>query len=660
MSSVGANDSLLLKLQRCAPRAPQDLNTWCKLTRLFFRMAALLPHHQVAGLGEEQMEVVKLALRSVSSIARSAMRSPAGELTAPLVELLRFMTFGTPEREAEMAYNPSKHNAQLLTHRYMRTAQVGCHVDGLAQAELFYESLCAGLRCMEKLASDPPHEVLDDSMEAVPVSVALLGLVFLFDGCRLRRGLEVGMQVTVDSGHSFGLDRGMAAMLSDGESNTERVRVGVSFQFLLAACIRGCEELADQLPPNVLARVSKLRSDAHLALHSCRAKDLKGYVPGQSMRVLLDLVAELVDEIALGVDNQAAELVVRIAFAYPCLVPCGLEALGGYDNGLLSVWDACLHLFHLHASRHNEVLSYPSLIAAVLAGVVGSLMTPDSCGPFRLHSHSDVAALVSQIGKSWPETPLGGPSRQPRTRGKTVSVNASVRGSMDDVFRIERKSTLSSEAKTACSLSMLSINQVLLQGPGVYEGAPTDSISAIKRMYIACFATEAGGGAVSVLAGAAVNALWRDLLCGALIYKGPLCSFTRSALRDSLRADWCSERSAESGSDGTSASTIKMLPAVASALVFSRAAREVEDVTSAVIQEVEERNGPVYVVRVCETARALSSIVHATRSAALWELLVSRFCTPRGRKRPLGELGEPGEPEPGELGEPEPESSLES
>lgn len=639
MNSVGAHESLLLKLQRCAPRAPQDVNSWCKLTRLFFRMAALLPHHGVSGLGEKQMEVVKLSLQSLSGIARSAMRSPAGELTAPLVELLRFMAIGTKERAAEMAYNPSKQNAQLLTHRYMQTTQVGSHVDGLAQAELFYESLCAGLRSLERMAADPQPEVLDDSMEAVPASVALLGLVFLFDGCRLRRGLELGMQVSAEKGFSFGLDRGMAAMLSDGESNTERVRVGVSFQFLLAACIRGCEELEDQLPPNVLARVSKLRYDAHAALHSCRGKDLKGFVPGQSMRVLLDLVAELVDEIALGVDNRAAELVVRVAFAYPCIVPCGLEALEGYDGGLLSVWDACLHLFHLHASRHNEVLSYPSLLAAVLAGVAGSLMTRNACGPFCLHPNSDVAALVSQIGKSWPQAaPLGGPSRQPRTRGKTVSVNASVRGSMDDVFRIERRSTPSSEARTACSLTMLSINQLLARGSGVYEGAPTDNISAIKRMYIACFAAEAGEEAVSVLAGAAVNALWRDLLCGALVYKGPLCSFTRSALRDSLRVDWCSERSAESGSDGTSASTIKMLPAVASALVFSRAVREVEDVVSTVIQEVEERGGPVYVVRVCETARALSRIVHATRSAALWELLVSRFCTPRGLKRAAGEL----------------------
>jgi hypothetical protein len=473
-----------------------------------------------------------------------------------------------------------------------------------------------------------------------------MALVFLFDGSRLRRGLEVGMQVTLEKGHSFGLDIGMATMLSDGESNTERVRVSASFQFLVAACTRGCEELGGQIPPSVLGRVTKLRADAHSVLHSCRSKDPKGHVPGQPMRLLLDLVAELMDEIALGQDDGAAELVVRVALGYPCLIPRGLENLGGYDGGLLSVWDACLHLFQLHSSLHNEVLSYPSLLCAVLGGTTGSLMSANARGPFCLHTGSDVAALVSEIDKSWPTAPpLGGPPRQPRTRGKTVSVNASVRGSMEDVFRLERKATPSSEARTACAFSMLSVNQLLLQGPGVYEGAPTDSIAAIKRMYIACFAMEAGEEAVSVLAGATVNTLWRDLLCGALIYKGPLCSFTRSALRDSLRIDWCSERSAESGSDATSTSPVRMLPAVASALVFSRAMSEVEDVTSVVIQNVDEREGPVYVIRVCEAARALSCIVHATRSAALWETLVSRFCTPRGRKRGAEDPEGPGEAE---------------
>ena len=181
----------------------------------------------------------------------------------------------------------------------------------------------------------------------------------------------------------------------------------------------------------------------------------------------------------------------------------------------------------------------------------------------------------------------------------------------------------------------------------MYEGGPTGSIAAIKRMYISCFAMEAGEGAIRVLSGANVNVLWRDLLCGALVSKGPLCSFTRSGLKDSLRLDWCSERSAESmestesGSEDTvntvntvnTANTAKMLPTVAVALVFSRATKEVAKVTTAIIKEVEERDGSVYVARVCETARFLSSVVHATRSPALWEAIVSRFCSPRGRKR---------------------------
>lgn len=634
---------MFVKLLRCAPRRPKDLNTWCSMTRLFFRMAALLPHHQVDGLGEEQQEVVQLGLQSVAVTARSALRSPASGLTAPLIDLLRSMATGTRERAVEVAFKPSKHTSQLLTHRYMHTDHERLHGDGLAQAELFYESLCAGLRFLERLAVLPPPETLDESIQAVQSNMSALGLVFLFDGCRLRRGLEVGLQVTADRGHSFGLDRGVAAMLSDGESNIERLRVGVTLRFFLAACLRGCADLGDQLPPGVLERVQKLETDARLALQSYQA-DVKSQAPGKTMRVLLDLLADLAEEIALGKmvsDGQdgQAELVVRVAFGYPCLVPEGLEPLVGYDGGLLSVWDACLHLFNLHTLHNKQVLSYPALLSAVLAGVVTSLMTSNAGGPFRLHPQSDVAALLTELTKRWPpEVSLTTPVRPSRTSGKMVSVNASIRGAMDDALRVERQATPSSEARTACALSMLSVNQLLLQGPGMYEGGPTGSIAAIKRMYISCFAMEAGEGAIRVLSGANVNVLWRDLLCGALVSKGPLCSFTRSGLKESLRLDWCSERSAEStesGSEDTvnTANTAKMLPTVAVALVFSRATKEVDKVTTAIIKEVEERDGSVYVARVCETARFLSSVVHATRSPALWEAIVSRFCSPRGRKR---------------------------
>lgn len=634
--------SILMKLQRCTPRSPCDVGVWARLTRLFFRIVALLPHHDVGGLGDTQKEVIRSALRLASIIGRSALRSPRGELTAALIDLMHTFSAGSKERLEEVKFVPcSTLETRFLTHRYVQRAAVDNQVDGLAQGELFYESLCAGLRRMEKVAQADASlfDSLDEAMHDVPVCVATMAAAFLFDGNRLRRGLEVGVQVATDKDSVFGMTRGMAYMLSEGETNTERLRVGASLQFLLGAAICGCEELGDKMPEAVGKRAEKLRQDTYDALHLCRDEvESKCFVPSRTMRLILDLAADLVEEATLGSDGGMAELVLRTALAYPCLVPEGLQERAQYDGGLLSVWDACLHLFELHAAATGEMLSVPSLLCAVLAGATGSLMTPLACGPFKVHPKTDVAEMAAEIQRSWPPTPTLASTglKQGRLRGKPVNLNAAMRGSMDDTFRIERRSTIASEAKTACTYTMLAINHLLLEGPGAYEGAPSDGVVALKRMYVYSIALELGVDTMHAISEISIHTLWRDVLGGSLVSKGALCSFTRSGLRSSLRVDWCP--SGESSSEEASTTPVRMLPAVASALVFSRAKNEVEAVTEAIMRAVEEEEeGPVYVLRVCETMRVLSGVVHTARSGSLWECLVSRFCTPRGQKRAAGE-----------------------
>ena len=648
----GAALAFLLKLQRSAPRSPCDVGVWARFTRLFIRIAALLPHHEVDGLGDTQREVVRSAIRLASVTARSALRNPRGELTAALIDLLHTVAEGSKERLKESSFVPrSQLDRQFLTHRYVQRSEVESQIDGLAQGELFYESLCAGLRRMEKIGSKSEAELfdsLDEAIHCVPVCVSTMAAALLFDGSRLRRGLEVGVQVSIDKDSVFGMKRGMAYMLSDGETNTERLRVGASLQFVIAACLCGCKDLGEKMTPAVSERAEKLKRDAYDALHSCRDKvESKCLVPSRSMRLILDLAADLVEQATLGDDGGAAELVLRTAFGYPCLVPVGLQDRSQYDGGLLSVWDACLHLFELQSSAIGEILSVPALLCAVLAGVTGSLMTSLACGPFRVHPKSDVAVMAGEIHSSWPSTPILASTglKQGRLRGKPVNVNAAMRGSsLNDSFRVERRSTPLSEAKTSCTYTMMALNHLLLEGPGVHEGAPSDGVVALKRMYVYSIALELGVDTMHAISETSIHTLWRDLLGGSLVSKGALCSFTRSGLRSSLRVDWCpsgceesscEEASTVSRSASTSTTPVRMLPAVACALAFSRAKNEVEMVTEAVMREVHEdgEEGPVYVLRVCETLQVLSGVVHTARSGSLWECLVSRFCTSRGLKR---------------------------
>ena len=608
---------------------------------MLFRTCALLPHHGVSGLGDVQKEIIISVIKLVSDACRSALRSPAGELTASLIDILRTVSEGSEERVREALFSPRSEldDRRFLTHRYVQRAEAESHIDGLAQGELFYESLCEGVRRMERLSiSDDGlsgfFDSMDEAIHEIPVCVSTFATALLFDGSRLRRGLEIATNVATDKDGSFGLNKGMAYMLSDGETNTERLRVGASLQFMLSAAICGLRELGKKMPSSVLERAEKLKQDVYNALHSCRDNaESKCFVPSRSMRLILDLVAELVEEATVGEDGGTAEFVLRIAFGYPCLAPQGLEELCQYDGGLLSVWDACLHMFELHLQKTGEMLSVVSLLCAVLAGATGSLMTPLACGPFKVHPESDVAKMAFEMLQTWPSTPSLASTelKKGKMRGKPVNINAAMRGSMYDNFRVERKATASSEARAACTYTMLSINHLLLEGPGIYEGAPSDSIVALKRMYVYSISLELGINTMHAISNVSIHTLWRDVLGGALISKGALCSFTRSGLSSSLHTDWCA--SADSSSEDSIADPIRMLPVVASALVFSKAKKEVETVTEALMRAVEEDGAPVYVLRVCQTMRVLSSIVHTARSGSLWECLVSRFCTPRGVKR---------------------------
>ena len=619
------SDSFFLKLQRCCPRtpsSPEDLKTWSKSTRLFFRIAALLPHHKVAGLGEEQRATILTTLKTFAVEARSALRSPTSQrtpLTPPVIELLRSASAGTPQRLAEHDYNPNLNskrcnNPRSLIHKCASNEHLSAHANGLAQAELFYESLCAGLRRIESTCANPEMEEWDEFIPSVQTHISTLAAVFLFDSSRMQRGLEICAQT----------DPLCKQFISGGETNAERSRIGSSLQFIIASCICGCKDLGTDAPEGVLERANRLNREAHDLLHDCRTKiETTCYRPAHTIRLLLGLVSKLVDEAVKG--EEASEMVLRMAFAYPCLhANVSNVSMGDdYDGGLLSVLDACLHLFKWNALRHKQALSYPCLLSAVLAGVTTSHL--GHLGQqilFSIHCKSDVAYEMREIQAKWPTSAppaspaSSGPLRPCRTHGKLASANAALRGAMNSHFREERRSTAASEIVLACALTMLSVNHLLQEGGGVTKGGPNESVAELKKMYLSCFASNVFAYESS---SSAVDSCWRDVVCGALLYKGPLYSFTKEALKQALANDIF-----KSG---------KFLPSTGSSIVFAHAYGNVRDVTHSILRRLDDEEGPVFVTRVCELLRVFSQCVYGNDSPVAWETLITRFCAPRGRKR---------------------------
>ena len=280
------------------------------------------------------------------------------------------------------------------THRFGHYDNVKGFVDGLARAELSYEVNLEGFRRLQQLDSDQFYEMIDNALPRITMNNVMWAVVAMFDGLRLRRGLEVAAPVGVLVGGQrapFGLDSTASTLLSDGETSVDRERVGRAAQFLLASAYCGVRN--SDSPDwsshcggqgSALARAPGLRCVPVATDHPGAAQDLP-----RDCRAALPCAGQVdahhprhdraVRRVGGSRPGRLSHVCLRPRV--PASVPKNVRELEGYDGGLLSVWDACSHLLKLHAQEHKEILPVHSLLR-VLGGVVGNLVSDTKRGRF--------------------------------------------------------------------------------------------------------------------------------------------------------------------------------------------------------------------------------------------------------------------------------------
>jgi len=665
---------VLVKLQRACGRTPGDaLHSIVQFNSLVLRIASLLPGNGVSGLGDGQRAIITTTIETLERDARRALQMPLGRLTPPLIDLLRCLAKDTPAREEEMNYMPVKNflPGKVRTHSYITYRDSHGYSDGLCRAEQFYETCVAGLhrlRAISGSASETFYEQLDGGLDCVTYSCLMWGVAVLFDGLRLRRGLEIAApcgNLVNGQRAPFGLESTASTLLSDGEALVDRERVGRAAQFLLGAANCAVRDYDDPVdygrcgqgrgePDNPAYHLHSTERLIKEALANCRKQnEQRNMAPGKSMRLILDAIAY---DAEYSMVSPGQRLAFQLAFTYPCLVPKNLRPLEGYDGGLLSVWDACNYLMKLHAQEFQEVLSLQSLLCAVLGGVVGGLVSSTITGPFAIHPESDVLAEVERIASTWPETSCTVPTgkRCESPRGKQVSATTAICDAIEfQAYKSEHKATPLSEARFDGALVMLSIAHNLSQGPGIFDGKPTDGIVALKRLYFSALHAEPGtpeGGGKSKRTSAftdmasgtlpgvipldAIETPWREVVGGALVGTGPLFCFSRKAFEDSLLLDWKPREAVARALElrelcGNERPGAVMLPSTAMELMGNRARRHVADVVGGVDNMVKSVDGPPFVTRVVETLNTWANIVYCSSNFnPLWESSISHFCSP--------------------------------
>lgn len=646
-----------------------------EFSSLMFRVAQVLPCHDVAGLGEDQQAVLGKYIKVANSVADGAVRMPAERLTLPIVDLLRTLAQGSDEETNETTFVPGHgvpHALRLNAHLYGGSYAHKLRMQtGLARAELAYMVYLSGVKRLRRLDMPEFYTMLDEGLENVAWSMAMWVPALLFDGARLRIGVDIACCVP-DAPRS-----GATAMQNvlpvSGETSLDQERTHRAAQLLLAMCEDGAAHYKANASDekDVREHATVLRNRVQSALKEATSG---ARVPGKAMRAAMDGIAHDV-ELAVASPGSTIALMYRVAFAHPCLF------VG--DGPRVCLWEACLTLVQERAKSSGHLLSSHAALCVVLGCVVAGLMT-GSTGRIRVDPDSGVARLIGDMQREWPSTGscgarLGPVRTETKPRGKAVGLTAALRSALEadssDGCRIapkaEPKSGRVSLERFRAALTMRSIVHTLSAASQTRTGAttstmdplPTEGVVGLKRLYLAalhadpahtpvphtanatspfCDKGVARGHCALAIPASSTEMVWREVSGGSLTVSGMLFPFTRHALHTSLNEDW--RPLCESSATSTRQPSTRgvMLPAAAANLVGVRAKKLVREMAIHVQSSVSEHEGPLVVSRSAQALDAFARAAFSHPVSALWEVLVSHV-VPRpveggvGRKRSLPE-----------------------
>ncbi len=699
---------VLIKLSRVLPKIPgENLAHNRKFVSTLLQIAATLPSHRFAGLGDEQRKVLELVLVSTHRAMRSNMER--GRLDASEVDLLRSLASDTTEEREESEYGRASTSfsaATSLTSVHYLPHKFAYFREALCKAELFHYVNMRGLRIMKNniLGSGREvfYEAVDMALPMVTRSMVLWVFPILFDGLRLRCGLQIASELGVLRGgetQPFGLKGCAESVLTDGESVIDATRVARSVQFLLGAMRLGVLQYlgAEACGSRELALVELLETRIRSRLEACRQQHERiCLVPGKQMRTILDVVCDFVENASMlpspstrNEEYDCAYLVIKLAFAAPCLRPSCLKPLAGYDGGDLSLWDACQHMLLLKQCEMQTTDSPIALVAQVLGGVIGGLTSHAIGGPFSVNDA--LLEYINSLITKWPSTKTRSdwsrheefipespcvfkrPIRRivdtalpsGHTKGKHVGANQSICDAINEAqketahkrstrFKSARPRTDIVKARAAAALTMQSVAIGFERGNRVSDTFPTDGITQLKRLYIVALSVEPGlptahGSAMSpnpfyeqptarrssvTTFTDSIETPWRDIVGGATLLVGPLYEFTKQAFKQTLLADWlpleCVKRALQDRAEGrTRRPQATMLPAIAMAKLANHGKMIVAEVMTEVLNHMHMTEGvPPRVKQALECFCAWASAMYDHAAyAPLWECCILHICS---------------------------------
>jgi hypothetical protein len=631
---------VLLKLSRAMPFESRN-DCFLAFNLLLVRLASLLPSHNINGLCDLHRRLISDVLVEMTALARRALAQPSDYMTLRLLALLRELAVDTRawRNEADPPLHYSYKAASYMVHVEGERSFCSAIGKSLQCLELSYEVAASGALQLSQVKADELVDRLSGHLYIVTQCCVAWVLPVLFDGMRLRRGLEIAAGLPRRGAAEVVNLADAEAVLGDGQAMADRERVGCATRFLLAAMRFGGEVYGD---PAVTKEACTVADVICAKLTAFRDRfETSQSSPGKSMRILLDAVA---DEAEQAPFCETKMLLFQLAFAVPCLssnLAEGDDGAGGTgDNGLLSVWDACAQTMRLYALL-GRVVPLQTSLCVVLGSVVFAAMSRQRQTAAFFVGSNRVFSLMESLVRTWP------PARLPNTRGlrttpqpstgRSVRLTERVSSAVDlgrFVVAPSRATRLMQNRHEAC-LSILCVNEMLRDAGGAGVSRPTEGVSSLKRIHLwsvqqepwFCCADHQNpfSSGPETLFGQlssqkAVDAAWRDIGSSYVTHPS-LSGFALHGLCDTVAA-W------------QQAADMALLPSEA----MRRVQRGALDEAARVVDELRalrhRHDGPVFVERLCGFLDKIAgSVFRVSDLNSLWEPTTVHFCPKLVRKR---------------------------
>ena len=368
------------------------------------------------------------------------------------------------------------------------------------------------------------------------------------------------------------------------------------------------------------------------------------------------------DAVVAFTETSLGMLALRKGLASPCLHAMQVV---GRQGDRLSVWQACCHLLRVKADV--GVVDPPvALVAQVLGGVIGELLSPSIGGPFVANEALRTATRPPRPPPPPPPPGRRAPAPASASKGKLVGINDRVRATLVHLQRQQpaqassteathRRLTPTVRARASAALALASVEA----GFG-RDTSRTSGLLPLKKLYLLALAAELptaasaelvfergarGEGGVAAATGGQIETTWVDATGGALITTGPFFEFTKHAFCRALLEDWAARDSVQAALNGRSEGRQGiMLHAEATLKLTNRSKAMLNEVAMLVRNQLlmDPRSAP-RARKAVDCFESWGRGVYAWAGASmLWTPMVEHLGSAPKRKREAGSSGESG------------------